>query len=151
MKHQHHVLVVDDSVDHRKILQQTLVEEDISVDMAKNSQEALDFLSASKYDVVLLDLVLPDMSGLDLLETIQNNYPMVPVIVMSAFGNEKDAVSSIKKGASDFITKSVGFELRIADTVKNTIKNISLKKQIDEAQERYEQIYHAANDFMFTL
>ena len=147
----HHILVVEDDVGHQRLVQTSLGRRGFNIDIAKNAEHAIGYIANSQYDLVLIDLVLPDKSGLDLIADIKAFTPNIPIIIYSAFGSEKDAVLAIKKGASDFLSKSIGFEYRLADTILNTIKSSFLKSQISDAEARFEQIFHAANDFIFTL
>jgi PAS domain S-box-containing protein len=147
----HHILVVEDDIGHQRLVETSLARRGFHIDLAKNAEHAISFVGNSQYDLVLIDLVLPDRSGLDLIADIKAMVPSLPIIIYSAFGSEKDAVLAIKKGANDFLSKSIGFEYRLADTILNTIKSTFLKSQISDAEARFEQIFHAANDFIFTL
>jgi DNA-binding NtrC family response regulator len=105
------ILVVDDETDLVHGLRRTLsMEIDCRVLTAENGIEALDILSRSAVDVVLADVLMPQMDGLTLLERIKSRDPAVTVIIMTAYGTIEKAVEAIKKGAYDLIQKPLDEE-----------------------------------------
>lgn len=99
------ILVVDDKDAMRNMLSETLREEGYRVDSADDGQKALDLVRNKSYDLVLTDLKMPSIDGLEVLSKIKEIDEEAPVIVMTAFGTIEDAVNAMKKGAYDFITK----------------------------------------------
>ena len=99
------VLVVDDSVDMVDTLGRYLGNEGFEVELATSGGLALRRLETESYDVVLTDLRMPDVDGLDLLEGIQKLDPLMPVIIMTAFGDIESAVDAIQRGAYHYVTK----------------------------------------------
>ncbi len=99
------ILVVDDEEVVRDVLHTLLQEEEYHIDLAETGSQALDLASGGDYDVVLLDLMLPDMDGLKVLESIQKLSDSPATIVLTAFGTIEKAVRATKLGAFDFITK----------------------------------------------
>jgi DNA-binding NarL/FixJ family response regulator len=100
------VLVVDDHAVVREGMKQILAEEDdLVLGEAKSGQEALHQLRSQPWDVVVLDISLPDRSGLDILKEIKARYPEVPVLVLTVFGEDLYAVRVLKAGAEGFLTK----------------------------------------------
>lgn len=99
------ILVVDDKDSMRSMLVETLNEEGYRVDSAPSGRKALDLVHNKSYDLVLTDLRMPDISGLDVLSEIKNSDNETSVILMTAYGTIEDAVSAMKMGAYDFITK----------------------------------------------
>ena len=96
------ILVVDDETDLVQGLRRTLSTEiDCCVLTAENGVQALDILSNTAVDVVLADVLMPQMDGLTLLERIKSRDPAVTVIIMTAYGTIEKAVEAIKKGAYD--------------------------------------------------
>jgi two-component system response regulator AtoC len=99
------VLLVDDDVALRKVLGALLSQANIAVTEAGNGAEALEKLSKTLVDVVVTDLKMPGVDGMQLLEQVTAKWPDVPVIMISAHGTVPLAVEAIKKGASDFVLK----------------------------------------------
>ena len=103
------VLVVDDDRASRVTTTRRLVESGFAATAANQAYEALDRLTESMWDVVVTDLRMPGMDGLELLKAIREEHPHVDVIVMTAYGTIKTAVEALKQGASDYLTKPFHF------------------------------------------
>ncbi len=99
------ILVVEDKDSMRNMLYETLVEEGYRVDIAEHGRKALDLVNNKSYDLVLTDLRMPDVSGLNVLEGVKDVDVDTSVIMMTAYGTIEDAVAAMKLGAYDFITK----------------------------------------------
>jgi DNA-binding NtrC family response regulator len=100
------ILVVDDEIDMQKLLKRSLEPTlDCRVETASSGEIALQMLAKSRFDVVLADIKMPGMDGLELLELIKRDTPDVTVLMMTAFGSIDVAVEAMKNGAYDFITK----------------------------------------------
>jgi CheY-like chemotaxis protein len=100
------VLVVDDSPMDRRLAMR-LVEkvEGWGALQANNGVEALEIIKHQPPTVVLTDMLMPQMDGLELVETIRMHYPLIPVIVMTAFGSEDVAIKALQKGAASYVPK----------------------------------------------
>src|SRR3954466_12177691 len=105
-----HVLVVDDEVLIRQSLRAVLADEGFEVRAAASSAEAAALFDKEKPDIVLLDLVLGDGDGLDLLRRMKEQSPPTKVIVVSAHGSFERAVQAMKLGSYDFIKKPFDLE-----------------------------------------
>jgi two-component system response regulator PilR (NtrC family) len=101
------VLVVDDEPDIRELLEITLGRMKLDTYSARNVGEALALLQRETFDLCLTDMRLPDGSGLDLVQHIQQRYPQIPVAMITAYGNLDTAINALKAGAFDFLTKPV--------------------------------------------
>ena len=99
------VLVVDDSVSVRLVLQRILEEVGYGVVTAANGQEALDKMSQLNAGVVLLDIRMPGMSGMEVMQQITTNWPETCVIMVTGVDDTQTAVEVMKLGAYDYITK----------------------------------------------
>lgn len=99
------ILVIDDEKNIRLTLQQTLQAADTTVDTAINGEEGLQKVEATDYDLVLLDLQLPGMDGLEVLQQLRQRKPGLPVMLLSAHGTVKTAVDALHSGAVDFLEK----------------------------------------------
>ncbi|MCK8656679.1 MULTISPECIES: sigma-54-dependent transcriptional regulator [Pseudomonas] len=101
------VLIVDDEPDIRELLEITLGRMKLDTYCARNAGEALALLQREPFDLCLTDMRLPDGSGLELVQHIQQHYPQVPVAMITAFGSLDTAINALKAGAFDFLTKPV--------------------------------------------
>lgn len=110
------VLIVDDHAIVRKGLKQIVADTpDITVaGEAKNGYEALDMISKYNYDVVLLDISMPGMSGLDVLKQLINQKPRLRILILSIYPEEQYAVRTLKAGASGYLTKDSAPEELVA-------------------------------------
>jgi two-component system response regulator AtoC len=99
------VLVVDDEKNMRESLAEFLALDGFACELAASGEDALSLLSRSTFDAAVLDLWLPGMSGIDVLGKIRETGPSLPVIMMSAHGEIRDAVAAMKLGATDYLVK----------------------------------------------
>ncbi len=99
------ILVVDDKDSMRNMLTETLLEEGHRVDSASTGKKAVDLVRNKSYDLVLTDLKMPDIDGLQVLSEVKEVDSETAVILMTAFGTIEDAVKAMKMGAFDFVTK----------------------------------------------
>src|SRR5678815_2464443 len=100
-----HILIIDDDAEIRESLQMLLASEGLDVDMASNGEEGVLRLEESHYDLVLLDLMLPGKSGMDVYKDIRRVDATLPVVIITAMGGVETAVTAIKEGCYDFLTK----------------------------------------------
>ncbi len=99
------LLIVEDDISVRDVLREIFKKESFIVDETDKGSEAMDRVSSVSYDLVIIDLVLPDADGLDILSWIRKKTPKTKIIMISAFGTIEVAVNAIKKGADNFIPK----------------------------------------------
>lgn len=114
------VLIVDDEKSIRKTLREILEYEKYKVEEAENGQEGLAAIRENNYDVVLLDIKMPKMDGMEVLEKALEIAPDLPIIMISGHGNIDTAVEAVKKGAYDFISKPPDLN-RLLITVRNAL------------------------------
>jgi len=103
--HKGRILVVDDEVDIRESLDTLLSLEGYSVDLAQNGTDGLNRAEAGHYDLILLDLMMPDRSGLEVLRDIRARDSETPVFMITAYGSVEVAVDALKSGANDYFSK----------------------------------------------
>lgn len=120
-----HVLIVDDEVPIRRTLKEILEFEKFLVDEACDGLECLVQLKKTQYDVILMDIKMPKMDGMEALERIQTLAPDTPVVMISGHANIDTAVEAVKKGAFDFISKPPDLN-RLLITVRNALDKSSL-------------------------
>lgn len=99
------ILLVDDELNMLKALSGVLAHKGHKVAVAESGQAALDILDRGEFDVAFVDLKMPRMSGIELLERIKEDYPSPHVVIMTGYGTIESAVDAMKKGAYDFILK----------------------------------------------
>jgi two-component system, NtrC family, response regulator len=122
------ILIVDDEKHYPMIIGEILQEEGYRTFTAASGMEALDILNTRLIDLVLTDVKMPGMTGIDLLEKIKELKPDMPVIIMTAFGSVEKAVEAMHKGAYTFILKPFENEALIA----HITKAISVYKIVEE-------------------
>jgi len=120
------ILIVDDDETICSILKELLERYKFQVKLAYNAWSALEILQEENFDVVVVDLLLTGMNGIDLLSTIKRTSPNTVVIIITAYGSIPSAVEAIKKGASDYICKP----FRVEDLV------IAIKRALAEAKSK---------------
>jgi len=128
-------LIVDDEPDLRELLEMTLSRMGVDVDPAEDLADARRKLAENRYDFCLTDMRLPDGNGLSLIKQITRDYSEMPVAMITAYGKVEDAVTALKYGAFDFVSKPVDLEA-LRNLVKTAIKlrNDDAEKQVSAAQ-----------------
>ena len=99
------VLVVDDELDIREGLELLLTSEGYEVELAQNGTEGIHKLEQRGYDLVLLDLMMPDRSGMDVLQVVRGHDRETPIFMITAYGSVEAAVKALKLGANDYFSK----------------------------------------------
>lgn len=122
------LLVVDDEPSVQLSLTSFFGKQGFAVEYCGDGGRALELLQQSSFDVVLLDLLLPDMNGMNVLARIKDDYPDVAVVVMSAAGTIESAVQAVKGGAEDFFKKPFVLE-EAALTLRRTLELRRLQRQ----------------------
>lgn len=104
------LLVVEDEVDLNKIITKKLSAETYAVDSCYNGREALDYLESAKYDVVILDIMMTEMDGIELVKRLRSKGDLTPVIFLTARDTIADKVKGLDIGANDYIVKPFSFD-----------------------------------------
>lgn len=120
-----HILVVDDEAPIRETLKEILEYEDFEVSLADNGEKAWQLIQKNDFDVILCDVKMPGIDGMELLEKVQAFRPDIPMVMISGHGNVEMAIDSTKKGAYDFITKPPDLN-RLLITLRNAIDRNNL-------------------------
>ncbi len=141
----HSVLVVDDEANIRKTLEGVMSDEGYRVVTAESGEKALEVLSRSVVDVVLLDVWLPGMDGLEALRRAREMYPLLPVIMISGHGTIDTAVKAVKSGAFDFIEKPISLD-KLLITLSRAIEQGELRTENVELKERVEKKYRLVGE-----
>jgi DNA-binding NtrC family response regulator len=107
MKETKRLLVVDDEAHIRRVLQVAFEKDKYVVETAENVSAALALLNQRAFDCIITDVTMPGQTGYELLDEVRQNWPNVPVIILTAFGTIPQAVSSMRNGAFEYLTKPV--------------------------------------------
>ena len=127
------ILVVDDEKLIVKGIKFSLMQDDMEVDCAYNGEEALEMIKNNKYDVVLLDVMLPELSGFDVCQAVRE-FSDVPIIMLTAKSDDMDKILGLEYGADDYITKPFNIlevKARIKAIIRRNYKHEKEKKADD--------------------
>jgi len=138
------VLVIDDEKNIRETLKDVLEDDGYTVFLAGNGKRALDMLDVHAVDVVLLDLWLPEMGGMEVLEEIKKHDSDLPVVIISGHGTIDLAVKATKVGAFDFIEKPLSIE-RVLTVIDHAIKIDKLRQENLALRQRSQSNYYMVN------
>jgi len=123
------ILVVDDDENLRWVLQTQLEDMGYAVTTAADAQQALAVIEKDPPALVLTDLKMPGLSGLDLLEKIRVDYPELPVVLITAFGTIQSAVQAMKAGAYDYLTKPIDYD-ELAVVMDRVLDHFKLVEEV---------------------
>jgi two-component system, NtrC family, response regulator HydG len=129
------VLVVDDEPNARSGLEKLLRQEGYAVDAAMDGAHALQIAAEHPPDIVVTDLKMPKMDGIELLQKIRAVYHDVPVLVVTAFGEVSTAVQAMRAGADDFLTKPVDFDALIL-SIERAIERTNLRVEAEQLRQQ---------------
>jgi DNA-binding NtrC family response regulator len=119
-----HLLVVDDEADFAKMIQTTLTQSGYKVDAATSATQAIALQRKYNYDLAVVDMRMPEMTGLELLQYLKVRDKRIFVIIMTAYGSFSVGIESLKKGACDYLSKP--FKLKsLKDKVAEALKRRS--------------------------
>ena len=122
------ILIVDDEKSIRKTLREILEYENFKVEEAGDGNEGLALIRKEKFDIVLCDIKMPKMDGMEVLDKVLEEQADVPMIMISGHGNIETAVEAVKKGAFDFIQKPLDLN-RLLVTIRNAMDKSHLVKE----------------------
>ena len=128
-----HILVVDDDTRLRSLLQRYLREQGFLVSAAKDAAEAEGFLKTYLFDILIVDIMMPKVTGIEFLERLREGGNWVPVILLTAMGEAADRISGLETGADDYVPKP--FEpkelvLRINNILKSTAREKDIASKL---------------------
>lgn len=129
------ILVIDDQESIRRTLKDILEYESFEVSLANDGQQGLDLIQKQKFDVILCDIKMPKIDGIEFLETIQKTDDTTPVIMISGHGDIDTAVESIKKGAYDYIGKPIDLN-RLLVTLRNALERKTLQVETKQLKRK---------------
>jgi two-component system nitrogen regulation response regulator NtrX len=134
------ILVIDDETGIREAIRMTLEYEGYKIDEARSGQEGLDKAARVPYDAILLDIKMPILDGIEVLENLREQRIMTPVVMVSGHGDVHTAVECTKRGAFDFLEKPLNRD-KLLLTVRNAVRQRSLEEENTEFKEKAEKEY----------
>ena len=147
MTRQGALLVVDDNENNRDVLSRRLRQKGYAVEVAADGAEALARIRAESYDLILLDVEMPGMSGLEVLTQVRlrRSQTQLPVIMVTARSEGADIVEAFGLGANDYVTKPVDFAVALA-RIRTHLAHKWAVEDLHESEERYALAMRGAND-----
>lgn len=150
------ILVVDDEENLRRVTQLKLQQAGYEAMTASDGRQALEVLARNPHDLIITDLKMPGMSGMDLLRRVREDYPEIIVVVVTAFGTIESAVEAMKLGAHDYIIKPVNADaLRLV--VSRALEHHRLREEVKnlrtviDRKYGFENIVGRSKSLLFTL
>jgi DNA-binding response OmpR family regulator len=136
-----HILVMDDEENLAKGLKMVLTEEGYAVDVARTGQDALDSFTREQFDLLVADLRLPDINGMDVIRTVKQKWPETGVIVITGYATVRSAVDAMKLGTYDYLPKPfTDDEIKYAvDGVLKGRQSISADQVIQKVESKDEE------------
>jgi two-component system nitrogen regulation response regulator NtrX len=139
------VLVVDDETAIREAIRMTLEYEGYRVDEARSGQEGIDKATKTPYDAILLDIKMPVLDGIEVLENLKEQRVQTPIIMVSGHGDISTAVECTKRGAFDFLEKPLNRD-KLLLSVRNAVRTQKLEEEVGELRERAERDYQLVGE-----
>ncbi len=141
------LLIVDDDALSRDLMIRRLSKRGFNASQAGSGRSALDWINAHRVDLMLLNLEMPDMSGLDVLKTLRKTYTAVqlPIIMVADKAGSDDVAAALGAGANDYVTKPIDFPVVLA-RIQNQLSRKHAEEALRESEERYALAARAAND-----
>jgi two-component system cell cycle sensor histidine kinase/response regulator CckA len=146
------ILIIDDEPRMCQSLKELLANQNYELNTANSAKEAIEFLNDNSFELILLDLRLPDMNGFHVLDHISQANLGALVIILTGYGSEKSAIEALRRGAYDYLKKPFKSE-KLLITVKNALnqKKIQRDEELAKAalrasEERYRCYFNVAND-----
>ena len=134
------ILVVDDEPDMRELLRDVLQERGSRVTLAQSGREALKRLGEEEYAVVLTDLRMKEMEGIELLKEVKRSYPETNVIIMTAFGSVETAIEAMKQGAYDYLVKPIKTE-ELVRVTERALREAALRQEVNRLRREVHKEY----------
>ena len=151
------ILVVDDEVRMCESVRILLGERNYRIETCPSARDAVAWLENNRCDLMLLDLMMPEMDGFDLLDFVRDRYPDVTVIMMTGHASIESAVEALKRGAYDYLGKPFEHD-ELVRRVENALDQMRLRTERDTfrsrlaaSEERYRRLVHHSPDIIFTL
>jgi two-component system nitrogen regulation response regulator NtrX len=139
------VLVIDDETAIREAIRMTLEYEGYKIDEARSGQDGIDKATKTAYDAILLDIKMPILDGIEVLENLREQKVQTPIVMVSGHGDVHTAVECTKRGAFDFLEKPLNRD-KLLLTVRNAVRQRSLEEENTELRSKKEREYQLVGD-----
>lgn len=141
------VLVVDDDAMNRDLMLRRLKRRGYEAAPASNAKSAMEWISSNRVDLVLLDVEMPDMNGIDVLKILRQTYSpaQLPIIMVTGKASSDDVVEALAAGANDYVTKPIDFPVVLA-RIQTQLSRKHAEEALRESEERYALAARGAND-----
>lgn len=146
------VLIADDTMANRTLVQAYLTRLGFPVLIAQNGQEAVEIFERERPDIVLMDVMMPVMDGLDATRLMRSRAggSWVPIVMLSALGGEADVVNGLDIGADDYLIKPLSYQI-FAAKMRSVSRALGLQRQMEEALGRLRAVSDAMSDGLVTF
>lgn len=143
------LLVVDDNALNRDMLSRRLTRRGYEVEVAEDGQQALDLIAARPFDLVLLDWMMPGLSGLDVLKRVREDHSPIelPIIMATARTEADDIVEALKHEANDYVTKPLNFDV-VNARIKTQLGLVQAHRQLAASERRYRALLENTGDMI---
>lgn len=135
------VLIVDDDKVLASILKDLISDRDMVIDLCHDGMAAIDRIQKNNYDLILVDLIMPKLGGLDVLKFAKRVNPDVIVTIVTGYASLETAITAVKEGAYDYIRKPCKLD-EIKIVMKNAVDKIKLNRENKELIRRLQDAYH---------
>jgi diguanylate cyclase (GGDEF)-like protein/PAS domain S-box-containing protein len=141
------LLIVDDSEINRDMLARRLARRGYEISMAESAHGLLDRVRRDNIDLILLDIEMPEITGLDALKTLRQHFTPIqlPIIMVTARNQSEDVIVALELGANDYLTKPIDFPIALA-RIKTQLSHKRAENALRESEERYALAARGAND-----
>jgi len=139
------ILVVDDETAIREAIRMTLEYEGYRIEEARSGQDGIDKAVKTPYDAILLDIKMPVLDGIEVLENLKEQHVAAPVIMVSGHADIATAVECTKRGAFDFLEKPLNRD-KLLLSVRNAVRQQKLEEQVEEIREKEARAYQIVGD-----
>lgn len=134
------ILIVDDNAEIREIVQEYLADSDCQIEGAGNGKEALEKYDKNPYDIIITDLKMPGISGIELIKLIKQKTDTIEFIIITGYASVDTAIEAVRIGAFDYIVKPFRMEeLKVA--IKNAKEKIILKRANEELLDKLKRFH----------
>jgi DNA-binding NtrC family response regulator len=132
------ILVIDDDSLVTTSLKRALSKETYNVEICENGYEVIEYVNRHQPDMILLDIFLGDVNGIDVLKQLQKDHSQIPVVMITGYADVQTAVTAIKLGAIDFILKPINLD-QLELIIAKTLKHVMLQKEVNRLRLMHEE------------
>ena len=134
------ILIVDDNAEIREIVQEYLADSDCQIEGASNGKEALEKYNENPYDIIITDLKMPGISGIELIKLLKQKTDAIEFIIITGYASVDTAIEAVRIGAFDYIVKPFRME-ELKVTIKNAKEKIILKRANEELLDKLKRFH----------